>query len=94
MTDEAAKTKKLDSLEMMKKLDQQAFEARMIKLGEAFRGLANDRERLDAVVGLLSVLKDRLKGQDGLFEDWMAQAHASAKGCLMLYREPAPAKKK
>lgn len=73
----------------MKDLDQQAFESRMRKMGEAFKGLANDRERLDAVVGMLGILKERMKDQDGLLDDWMAQAHASAKGCLMLYRDPA-----
>lgn len=77
----------------MKDLDRQAFESRMRTLGAAFKGLANDRERLDAVVGMLGILKERMNDQDGLFEDWMAQTHASAKGCLMLYREK-PKKKK
>jgi hypothetical protein len=56
-------------------------------MAQAFRDLPSDRARLDIVVAMVTVLRDKAaKGKDDLLTEWMEQATGTLKAALMLWR--------
>lgn len=66
----------------------------VMRLALAFKDLPNDLERLDALFGLTGIMKKELAGRDPLLDEWMEQAHATLKACVMIFGAQLSVQKK
>lgn len=70
-------------------MTEEEYKAAVIKVGQAFKELPDDRARLDVLVGLTSVMtkKAELTGQDELLKDWLETAYGNLQGAHMIWKD-------
>jgi hypothetical protein len=71
-------------------MDEQEKHKKLVQtMAQAFRDLPNDRARMDIVVAMVTMLRDKVAKDpkaDGLLSEWMEQAVGTLKAALMLWR--------